>query len=78
MYQPKTVNATIPGHAPGHTGSDRSQGETDGAGSIYTAVLTERPNLAQTRNLGPSRSESASIPSLPTLTSAVRETRRIG
>jgi hypothetical protein len=78
MYQPKTVNATIPGHAPGYTSTDRSQGETDGVGSTYSAILTERPNLAQTRNLGPDRAESASIPSMPILTSAVRETRRIG
>ena len=78
MYSPKTVSATIPGHAPGHTSTDRSQGETEGVGSTYAAVLTERPNLAQTRNLGPSRSESAAIPSMPILTSAVRETRRIG
>jgi hypothetical protein len=36
-----------------------SQGETAGAGSIYSAQLNERPNLSNMRNQGPSRAPSS-------------------
>lgn len=57
--------ATRKGKFPGdNTGGDRSQGEVPGAGSIYAAMLNERPNTSNPRNMGPSRapSRSASTP----------------
>lgn len=41
-----------------NTGPNRSQGETPGAGSIYAAMLNERPNLSNPRNRGPERTPS--------------------
>lgn len=43
-----------------NTGPNRSQGETPGAGSIYAAMLNERPNISNPRNRGPERSPSRS------------------
>lgn len=61
------AEVTRPGKFPmDNTGPMRSQGEVSGAGSIYAAMLNERPNVANTRNLGPmrapSRSGASSIP----------------
>ena len=59
-------------------GGDRSQGETPGAGSIFMAVMTERPNLSNPRNMGPSRmpSRSGSTP-IDVVTQNMRNTGRI-
>ena len=43
-----------------NTGPNRSQGETPGAGSIFSAMLNERPNLSNPRNRGPERAPSRS------------------
>lgn len=54
-----TVTATRMGKFPDdNTGPGRSQGEVAGAGSIYAAVLNERPNISNPRNQGPSRANS--------------------
>lgn len=60
-----------------NTGPSRSQGETPGAGTLHAATLNERPNMAQTRNLGPTRpcSRSAATP-IPIMTMASRATGR--
>lgn len=53
------VQATRTGKYPNdNTGGQRSQGETAGSGSIYAAVLNERPNLSNPRNQGPVRAPS--------------------
>lgn len=61
-----------------NTGPNRSQGETPGAGSIYAAMLNERPNLSNPRNRGPERapSRSGSTP-IPIVTMESRATGRI-
>lgn len=61
-----------------NTGPGRSQGEVPGAGSLYAAHLTERPNLAMTRNMGPSRapSRSGGTP-IPVVTMNARQTGRL-
>ena len=58
-------------------GPGRSQGEVPGAGSMYAAVLSERPNISNLRNLGPSRapSRTASVP-IPVIEQANRNTGR--
>jgi hypothetical protein len=45
-----------------NTGPNRSQGEVPGAGSLYAAMLNERPNVAMGAivNGGPSREPSRS------------------
>lgn len=43
-----------------NTGPSRSQGETPGAGSIFSAMLNERPNMSNPRNRGPERAPSRS------------------
>ena len=54
-------DVTSPGMFPyDNEGPGRSTGETPGSGSLYTATLVERPNMANTRNLGPSRAPSRS------------------
>lgn len=61
-----------------NTGPDRSQGETPGAGSIYTAMLNERPNLSNLRNLGPERAPSrVGGTALPIATMDTRATGRL-
>lgn len=51
--------ATRKGRFPSdNTGPNRSQGEVPGAGSIYAAMLNERPNISNPRNMGPSRAPS--------------------
>jgi len=74
------VDATIPGKFPsGNTGEGRSQGETSGAGSIYAAGLTERPNVSNTRNLGPDRAPSRSgSTAIPVANVGSRKTGKLG
>ncbi len=61
-----------------NTGPNRSQGETPGAGTIYSAMLNERPNVSNPRNRGPERppSRSATTP-IPIQTMGSRATGRI-
>ena len=62
-----------------NTGPDRSQGETSGAGSLYSAMLNERPNISNPRNRGPERAPSRSASTaIPLVTMNVRGTGRIG
>ena len=59
MAARNTVPVTRRGRFPNdNTGPGRSQGEVAGAGSIYAAVLNERPNISNSRNQGPSRGHS--------------------
>lgn len=62
-----------------NTGPQRSQGEVPGAGSIYAAMLNERPNLSNPRNRGPERAPSrdGSTP-IPMVTMDSRATGRLG
>lgn len=61
-----------------NTGPGRSQGETPGAGSIYAAVLNERPNVSNPRNRGPERAPSRiGATQLPTVYMDSRATGRI-
>jgi hypothetical protein len=61
-----------------NTGPSRSQGETPGAGSIFAAMLNERPNLSNPRNRGPERasSRSGSTP-VPVVEMDTRATGRV-
>lgn len=61
-----------------NTGPNRSQGEVPGAGSIYAAMLNERPNISNPRNRGPERppSRSGATP-IPIMTMASRATGRL-
>lgn len=71
--------ATIKGKFPNdNTGGERSQGETPGTGSLYAAVLNERPNVSNPRNMGPSRAPSrmGSTP-IPVVGQDVRVTGRV-
>lgn len=53
--------ATRKGKFPGdNSGPSRSQGEVPGTGSIYAAMLNERPNISNPRNMGPTRAPSRS------------------
>lgn len=72
------VRATREGKFPNdNTSGQRSQGETPGSGSIYAAVLVERPNLSSTRNRGPEREPSRMGSSaIPIMTMADRNTGR--
>lgn len=61
-----------------NTGPNRSQGETPGAGSIYAAMLNERPNLSNPRNRGPERAPSRSgATPIPIVEMASRATGRL-
>lgn len=61
-----------------NTGPNRSQGETPGAGSIYSAMLNERPNLSNPRNRGPERAPSRSAATaIPVVEMASRATGRL-
>lgn len=61
-----------------NTGPNRSQGETPGAGSIYAAMLNERPNLSNPRNRGPERTPSrAGGTPMPIVTMESRATGRL-
>jgi len=74
------VDATIPGKFPDdNTGEGRSQGEVSGAGSIYAASLNERPNVSNTRNLGPDRAPSRSgSTAIPVAGVGSRKTGKLG
>lgn len=62
-----------------NSGPNRSQGETAGAGSLYAAVLNERPNVSNPRNRGPERSPSRSLAdAIPMVNMGQRQTGRIG
>lgn len=59
MAASNTVTVTRRGRFPNdNTGPGRSQGEVAGAGSLYAAVLNERPNISNPRNQGPTRTMS--------------------
>lgn len=72
------VQATRTGAYPNdNTSGMRSQGETAGAGSIYAAVLNERPNISNPRNQGPVRAPSRMGSSvMPVITMSERNTGR--
>lgn len=74
------VDATIPGKFPDdNMGDGKSQGETSGAGSIYAAALNERPNVSNTRNLGPDRAPSRSgSTAIPVVNQGSRKTGKLG
>ena len=74
------MDATIRGKFPSaNMGAGRSQGETSGAGSIYAAVLNERPNVSNMRNQGPSRRPSRSASgAMPIVSVQNRKTGRLG
>lgn len=61
-----------------NTGPNRSQGEVPGAGSIYAAMLNERPNISNPRNRGPERppSRAGAVP-LPVVDMSIRATGRL-
>ena len=61
-----------------NTGPNRTQGETPGAGSIFSVMLNERPNISNPRNRGPERppSRSGATP-IPATTIASRATGRL-
>lgn len=72
-----TVDATRDGKYPNdNTTGERSQGEVAGAGSIYAAVLNERPNISNNRNQGPVRAHSRV--GMSTIPIAMQGTRRTG
>lgn len=79
MAARNTVDATISGKFPNdNTSGQRSQGEVAGAGSIYAAVLNERPNISNPRNQGPSRSHSrVGASSIPVAMHGRRKTGRL-
>lgn len=80
MASSTTVDATMPGKFPNDNQSgERSQGEVPGVGSVYSAVLNERPNISNPRNQGPVREHSRIGKStIPVVTSASRKTHKIG
>lgn len=72
----RSVDVTRAGR--GATGGGTSLGETAGAGSLFSAVITERPNTSNNRNQGPSRaSTEIGQASLPVVTSEQRNTGRV-
>lgn len=74
-----TVEATRKGKFPSdNTGPGRSQGEIPGAGSLYAAVLNQRPNVSNPRNRGPERAPSRlGATPLPIVTMGSRNTGRV-
>ena len=72
--------ATLKGRFPAdNTGPNRSQGEVPGAGSIFSALLNERPNLSNPRNRGPERAPSrVGAKPIPIVAMGSRATGRIG
>lgn len=73
------TEATNKASGVGAPGSEKSQGETEGVGSIYSAQLNERPNLSNPRNRGPERSPSAvGSKALPIISASSRKTGRTG
>lgn len=74
------VNVTIAGKWPADNAGARSQGEVAGVGSLYSAVLVERPNISNSRNQGPVGAYSRvgiSMTTIPIATMASRMTGRI-
>lgn len=73
------VEATRVGRFPNdNTGGDRSQGEVEGAGSIYSAMLSERPNRSRNNDDEPSRSPSRiGATSVPIVRQGDRKTGRL-
>lgn len=70
--------ATIKGKFPSAGGGERSQGETAGTGSMYSAELVERPNMSNNRNQGPERAPSMSAKAaLPVVSMGSRNTGKI-
>lgn len=74
-----SVDATTTGKFPSDNSSgERSQGEVSGAGSVYAAVLNERPNIADPRNQGPVRAHSrVGASTIPVVTASARNTGRL-
>ncbi len=57
----------------------RTDGETAGVGSTYSAELRERENKANTRNKGPNRTMSEiGSEDMPIVRMGTRETGRVG
>jgi hypothetical protein len=79
MAQKHMVRATREGSYPNdNTSGTRSQGEIAGSGSIYAAVLNERPNTSNPRNQGPTRDPSRmGSSSVPVVTMSSRNTGRL-
>lgn len=79
MAQQHMIKATREGKFPNdNTSGLRSQGEIAGSGSIYAAVLTERPNTSNPRNQGPERPVSRmGASSIPIATVSDRNTGRV-
>ena len=79
------IKTTRPGKFPndnsggGQNGpGGQSQGEVPGAGSIYAAMLNERPNMSNPRNQGPTRPGSRVGESrIPVTTMETRKTGEI-
>lgn len=70
--------ATRKGMWPGDNAGGGSQGETSGAGSVYSALLNERPNISNPRNRGPERAPSRSgATPLPVVGQSSRSTGRV-
>ena len=76
----KMATATRPGLFPNdNEGGERSEGETSGVGSVYSATLAQRENKSNMRNQGPSRASSRMGSStIPVLTQGARKTGRVG
>ena len=61
-----------------NSGPGRSQGETPGAGSIFSAMLNERPNMSNPRNRGPERAPSRTgATAIPIVAMASRATGQL-
>ncbi len=75
-----TVNVTRKGKFPNdNTGGGRSQGEVAGSGSMYAAVLNERPNISNPRNQGPTRPHSrVGKSTIPVAMQGSRNTGKVG
>ena len=55
---PNVTQVRNPKRVPPTGAQQRTDGETEGTGSLYSAELRERENKANTRNKGPSRTMS--------------------
>jgi hypothetical protein len=73
------VEATRVGRFPNdNTGGDRSQGEVEGAGSIYAAMLNERPNISRNNDSEPDRAPSRlGATAIPIVRQGDRKTGRL-
>lgn len=71
-------DVTRGGSGVGGASGEKSTGEVPGAGSAFTAILNERPNLSCTRNCGPERSPSVmGSTSIPVISMADRMTGKV-